>query len=86
MRLSRAIRSSAESLESRLLLSTYTVTSAADSGPGTLRDAIANSSADTIQFSVALKLWGPRSNVAVQRFPTVTRRAIGALTKRRTTG
>ena len=51
--LCRAIRSFAESLESRLLLSTYTVTSLADSGPGTLRDAITNSPASTIQFSVA---------------------------------
>ena len=50
MRLSRAIRSFAESLEFRLLLSTYSVSSDADSGPGTLRDAISNSTADSIQL------------------------------------
>lgn len=59
-RLGRAIASTrsalpgfAEGLEPRLLLSTYTVTSTADSGPGSLRDAITNSSADTITFSLS---------------------------------
>lgn len=51
-RLNKAVRFPVEQLEPRLLLSTYTVTSTVDSGPGTLRDAIANSSADTITVSV----------------------------------
>src|SRR6478672_3283315 len=60
-RLSRAIAdvpslSVAEKLEGRLLFSTYVVTSNADSGLGTLRDAMvqanANPGADTIQFSL----------------------------------
>ncbi len=44
-----------ESLEGRLVLSSLTVTSAADSGPGTLRAAIAQAQAgDTITFSPRL--------------------------------
>lgn len=46
-----------ELLEARTLLSTYTVTSAADSGPGILRDAIvsanADATADVIAFDIA---------------------------------
>jgi len=46
-----------EKLENRTLLSVFTVTSAADSGAGSLRQAIANanahSGADTIQFNIA---------------------------------
>ena len=38
----------AEALESRLLLSTYTVTSTSDSGPVSLRDAIDNRLLGTI--------------------------------------
>ena len=47
-----ALRRAVESLEPRLLLSTYTVTTTADSGSGSLREAIQNSVADTIQISV----------------------------------
>ncbi len=36
-----------EALENRLLPSTFTVTTTADSGPGSLRDAIAQVNADT---------------------------------------
>lgn len=50
--LRRAVSDCAELLDGRLLLSSYTVTSAADSGPGTLRDVIANFSAGTIAFAV----------------------------------
>ena len=57
----RALRrhrfSTLEMLEARTLLSTYTVTSAADSGPGSLRDAIgsanADATADVIAFDIA---------------------------------
>ena len=48
-----ALRHAIESLEPRLFLSTYTVTTAADSGPGSLRDAIQNSAADTIHIGVS---------------------------------
>src|SRR5262245_16504848 len=51
----RALQPLAESLEGRQLLSTVTVTSAADRGLGTLRQAIASAkSGDTIQFSPSL--------------------------------
>src|SRR5262245_36086056 len=44
-----------EALEDRQLLSTLTVTSAADHGPGTLRRAIVSAkSGDTIHFSPSL--------------------------------
>src|SRR5579884_599447 len=46
------VRAACDALERRLLLSTYYVTTAADSGPGSLRDAITNSSADTINFDL----------------------------------
>src|SRR5262245_40660557 len=50
-----AIQPLAESLEGRQLLSTLTVTSAADHGSGTLRQAITLAkSGDTIQFSPSL--------------------------------
>lgn len=52
LRLLGAASAVTELLESRLLLSSYTVSSLADSGAGTLRDAIANSSADTLTFSI----------------------------------
>jgi hypothetical protein len=45
-----------EPLEDRLALSTFTVTNASDSGPGSLRQAIldanASAGADTIAFSI----------------------------------
>src|SRR5689334_1283501 len=45
----------AECLEERILLSTITVTSAADSGGGSLRDAIASANpGDTIEFASAI--------------------------------
>ena len=54
------LRHAIESLEARLLLSTYTVTSTADNGPGTLRDAVqqVNAIADrgTIVFDPGVPL------------------------------
>jgi len=47
-----------EGLEPRMFLSTYTVTSLADAGPGSLRDAVeqanANPGPDTINFAAGL--------------------------------
>src|SRR5208337_642741 len=47
-----------EAMENRLLLTTFVVTNTADSGPGTLRQAIldvdaASTPGDTIDFSIA---------------------------------
>ena len=51
----RALQPLAESLEGRQLLSTFTVTSAADHGSGTLRQAVTLAkSGDTIKFSPSL--------------------------------
>jgi photosystem II stability/assembly factor-like uncharacterized protein len=58
----RRCRPVCESLEGRQLLSTFTVTSTADSGAGTLRQAILNADAhpgaDTIQFQFKVALPG----------------------------
>lgn len=52
----RSARPGVESLEGRLVLSTLTVTSPADDGPGSLRAAVLGAhGGDTIQFSPALK-------------------------------
>src|SRR5690242_10143101 len=51
-----AVGSAVEQLEERTLFAVFTVTSAADSGPGTLRQAIldanAAAGADTVAFAV----------------------------------
>jgi parallel beta-helix repeat protein len=62
-----------ERLEPRLLLTTYSVTSAADAGAGTLRDAItlanARAGADVIQFQIGS---GPQTIHLFTALPTVT--------------
>src|SRR5690242_19760999 len=67
---SRTLRNGvAEMLEPRVLLSTYLVTNTADSGPGSLRQAIldANShaGADTIAFNIP----GPGPHVIAPQSP-----------------
>jgi hypothetical protein len=58
----RAVRPLAERLDDRQLLSTLTVTSAADCGAGSLRAAIASAhSGDTITLSAGRGLLGPLS-------------------------
>ena len=62
-----------ETLETRLLLASYSVTSAADAGAGTLRAAIeqanANAGHDTIQFRVAT---GPQTVNLFTPLPVIT--------------
>jgi len=63
----------AEALEQRLCLSVFTVTSAADSGPGSLREAIAAANAspgaDQINFNIDT---GPQTIALASRLPTIT--------------
>src|SRR6516164_5247761 len=73
-RVSFRYRPSLESLEDRVLLNTYTVTSTADSGMGTLRQAIldANGHAgtDTITFNLAGS--GVQTIAPLSALPTIS--------------
>ena len=69
----RGLRPRIEPVEPRLLLSTFTVTTAADSGPGSFRQAIldadADGSASTIDFSIGS---GPQTIVPAAPLPPIT--------------
>ncbi len=68
-----SVRPEVRALEPRRLLATFQVTSAADSGAGTLRDAIAQSNAsggaDTITFAIGT---GSRSIALASALPDIT--------------
>ena len=70
----RALWRAVEELENRLLLSTFTVTSTADSGAGSLRQAIIqannNPGSDTIRFSIAGA--GVKTIAPLSDLPTIT--------------
>ena len=64
-----------EAIERRLLLTTFVVTSTADSGPGTLRQAILDVDADstpgdTIDFSIGSG--GPQTISPLSALPDIT--------------
>jgi uncharacterized repeat protein (TIGR01451 family) len=69
----RKLRPRIEPVESRLLLSVFTVTTVADSGLGSFRQAILDSNADgspsTIDFSINS---GPQTIVPTTALPTIT--------------
>lgn len=79
LRASRALSHAIESLEPRLLLSTYTVSTTADSGTGSLRDAIQNSAADTIQFNVTGTI-SLQSQLEITRNLTISGPSSGSIT------
>src|SRR5688500_2341614 len=62
-----------EPLEGRVLCSTYSVTSAADAGPGSLRQAILDANKhpgrDAITFAIGA---GPRTIAVLSALPTIT--------------
>jgi titin len=62
---------SVEPLEGRELLSTFTVTSNADSGPGTLRQAILNSNANPGTNTITFALKGSATIMPTLSLPTV---------------
>ena len=74
----RKNRPGVEALEGRQLLATFTVTSVADSGAGTLRDAILQANAasglDTINFAIAGA--GTHTIIPTSRLPAVTDPAV----------
>jgi hypothetical protein len=72
----RRFQASLEGMESRQLLTTFTVTTTADSGPGSLREAIVTSNlphlgADNIDFAIPAST-APGLNVPVSGFDPIT--------------
>ncbi len=68
------LKPAVEAVEARLLLSTYTVTTTADSGTGSLREAITDVNADTSPGIIDFNITGggPQTIIPTSPLPTIT--------------